>query len=91
MSNNQMLIKPPSKPKYNKETVKKISTFILCLSVVITVIMMIACGTLLVAQFTDGYVAYQEFSKQAYITMMVSYLVLLLVAFVNSKIQESDY
>ena len=65
-----MLVKPANKPKYNKETIKKISTFILCVSVVVTVTMMIVCGTLLVAQFSDGYVAYQNFSKQAYIIMI---------------------
>lgn len=91
MSNDQMLVKTPNKPKYNKKTIKKISTFILCVSVVVTVTMMIACGTLLVAQFTDGYVAYQEFSKQAFIIMMLSYLVLLLLSFVDAKIQEADY
>ena len=73
----------------HKNITQKISTAILWLSVAFTAVMMVACGTLLVAQITNEYVAYQEFSKQAYIIMMLSYVVLVVVSRVNSKINES--
>ena len=72
-----------------KSIIQEASTIILWLSVFFTAVMMVACGTLLVAQISSEYIAYQEFSKQAYIVMMLSYVLLLAASVIDSKLNGS--
>lgn len=77
--------------RHPKTTLQKISTAALWLVSLVVALLMIVCGALLLVVFTGDKIPYPEHHVHAFIAMMLSYLVLIVMAVINTHVQSSTH